>query len=86
MIPLPRLVDSFAASSVSGGVILITAVIIALPLIALVTYLRLDYVRHKRPLQLADPSVKYGFWHHIRVVTIPLFSYRLTFVVQKRIK
>lgn len=71
-------------SSVSTAVIIITAIAIALPLLIVFSYLRVDYLKHKRPLQQIDPNVNYTFWHHMKVVTIPLFSYRLTFVVQKR--
>lgn len=71
-------------ATVSAGVIIITAIAIALPVLIVFTYLRVDYLKHKRPLQQIDPNVKYTFLHHMKVVTIPLFSYRLTFVVQKR--
>lgn len=72
------------SSAVSTGVIIVTAILVAIPLIIVVAYLRFDYLRHKRPLQEIDPNVKYTFWHHVRVVTIPLLSYRVTFMVQKR--
>jgi heme/copper-type cytochrome/quinol oxidase subunit 2 len=69
---------------VSGGVIILTAIAVAIPVIAVFVYLRIDYRRHKKPLTLIDPSVKYTFWHHVRVVTIPLFSYRIRFMIQKK--
>lgn len=75
-----------AASSgpVSASVLLLTAIVVAIPILVVVTYLRLDYRRHKKPLQEVDPNVRYTFWHHIRVVTVPLFSYRITFYVSKK--
>ncbi|USN95951.1 MAG: hypothetical protein H6793_02180 [Candidatus Nomurabacteria bacterium] len=70
--------------SFSVGVLTVTALIIGLPILLLIVWLKVDQIRHKRPLQEIDPNVKYTFWHHIKVVTIPMFSYRITFMVQKR--
>lgn len=68
----------------SLGVVLVTALVIAVPLIIVVVWLKADYTRHKRPLKAIDPGVHYTFWHHIKVVTIPLLSYRITFMIQKK--
>lgn len=68
----------------SFGVLLVTAILIGLPLFGVIIWLKADYSRHKRPLKEIDPNVKYTFWHHIKVVTIPLLSYRITFVIQKK--
>lgn len=71
-------------STTSSGVLIVTAVAIAIPLLIAVIWLKVDYSRHKRPLKAVDPNVKYTFWHHIKVVTIPLMSYRITFMIQKK--
>lgn len=68
----------------SVGVLIITAFVIAVPLLITVVWLKADYSRHKRPLQEIDPNVNYTFWHHIRVVTIPLLSYRVSFYISKK--
>ncbi len=47
-----------------------------LPL-SLLVYLYRDYRRHKKPLTDVDPHVSYGLAHHVKVVTIPLISYRV---------
>jgi heme/copper-type cytochrome/quinol oxidase subunit 2 len=73
-----------SSNSVSSGVIVLTAIAIAIPVIAVFIYLRVDYHRHKKPLTMIDPTVKYTFWHHVRVVTIPIFSYRIRFMIQKK--
>lgn len=68
----------------SINVLTLTAVVIAFFLLLIVVWVKLDYGRHKRPLQEIDPNVRYTFWHHIKVVTIPLLSYRITFMIQKK--
>ena len=71
-------------STISGGVIVVTAIAVAVPVVAVFVYLRVDYRRHKKPLVMIDPNVKYTFWHHVRIVTIPIFSYRIRFMIQKK--
>lgn len=68
----------------SVAVLFFTALLLAVPLIVIVIWLKADYSRHKRPLKEIDPNVHYTFWHHIKVVTIPLLSYRITFMIQKK--
>lgn len=80
----PIIAQAAQTSTVSGGVIVLTAIAVAIPIIIIFVYLRVDYKRHKRPLVMIDPSVRYTFWHHVKVVTIPLFSYRIKFMIQKR--
>lgn len=84
VIPTPIIAQVAETSTVSGGVIVLTAIAIAIPFIAVFIYLRIDYHRHKKPLILIDPNVRYTFWHHVKVVTIPLFSYRIRFMIQKK--
>ena len=69
---------------VSASVLILTAVVIAVPLLFAVVWLKFDYNRHKKPLVAIDSNVDYTFWHHIKVVTIPLLSYRITFMIQKK--
>lgn len=68
----------------SMSVFAFTSFIIALPLLVIVVWLKADYNRHKKPLLAIDPNVKYTFWHHVKVVSIPLMSYRITFMIQKK--
>ena len=35
-----------------------------------------QYLRHRAPLKAIDPSVHYGYFHHISIVTIPMLKYR----------
>jgi hypothetical protein len=50
----------------------------------IVTYT--DYRKHKKPLQEADKQLAktYTYWHHLKTVTVPLFSYRLSFAFERR--
>ncbi len=58
-----------------------TALIIAT---VIVTYV--DYRKHKKPLLdiNRDLAKSYTYWHHLKTVTIPLFSYRLSFAFEKK--
>lgn len=60
-------------------IILIHSSLLAVLLLALY----IDYRRHKAPLVAVDPQVHYSFAHHLRVVTLPLFRYRLQIRIQK---
>ncbi|MCA9342387.1 hypothetical protein KC950_00020 [Candidatus Saccharibacteria bacterium] len=71
------------SDSVSGGVILITAIIVAFVVGSLAMYTRLDFKRHKEPLKQIDPNVRYTYIHHVKVVTIPLFKYRISLFFDK---
>lgn len=73
-------------AAVSNSVIAFTALLIGLPLVTVVLYLRIDYRRHRKPLLEIDPMVHYTFFHHVKVVTIPLLSYRISFYVSKKTK
>ncbi len=84
LVNLNLFAQSSSDGGLSAGALVITAVVIAIPLIIGVIWLKVDYTRHKRPLKEIDPQVKYTFWHHIKVVTIPLLSYRVTFMIQKK--
>lgn len=52
-------------------------------ILAIGTYTYLDYRKYKKPLTDADPSVRYSYTHHIKVVSLPLFRYRLSFSTSK---
>ncbi|MEI7818912.1 MAG: choice-of-anchor U domain-containing protein [bacterium] len=47
-------------------------------------YIYLDYRKHKKPLVDEDPETNYNFWHHIKVVTIPVLKYKISLVVDKQ--
>lgn len=57
--------------------------IVVVILLAVVIYVYLDYRRHKKPLLSVDPNVNYSLFHHIAVVTIPIFRYRLSIRLSK---
>ncbi len=56
---------------------------VPLALLFTAIYVVYDWQRHRKPLVEQDPSVRYTIWHHLRVVTIPLFKDRISFVVSK---
>ncbi len=43
-----------------------------------------DYRKHKKPLVAEDANVHYTLLHHVKVVTIPLLKYRLSFQFESR--
>ncbi len=45
-------------------------------LAGVLAYVGIDYRQHRKPLKLADPAVDYTLPHHIRIVTMPLLSYK----------
>lgn len=56
---------------------------VPLALLFTAIYVVYDWQRHRKPLIEQDPNVRYTIWHHLRVVTIPVFKYRISFVVSK---
>lgn len=56
---------------------------VPLALFFMAIYIIWDWRRHRKPLIEQDPTVRYTIWHHLRVVTIPLFKYRISFVVSR---
>jgi hypothetical protein len=73
---------------VNTGIVAATAVIIGFILIAIASYTYIDYKRHKKPLISIEPELakQYTYTHHLRVVTIPLFKYRLSIKLEKKPK
>src|SRR5690606_26232082 len=59
-------------------------------IIAAVTYTYLDYRKHKKPLLQSDKEIgsklakQYTYWHHLKVVSIPLAQYRIRFIVEEK--
>lgn len=66
------------------GVVTTFLVLSGLLLISLTIWTYIDYRRHKRPLKQASARVKYTFWHHLKVVSIPLLRYRLSINLYKK--
>lgn len=66
------------------GILLGLALPLGLLLIVATVYTYIDYRKHRRPLADANPKVNYSFWHHLRVVSIPVLKYRLSINVYKR--
>lgn len=67
----------------TGAIAISSAVLIGLIVITL-GFIYRDYRRHRKPLAAVDPDVSYSFLHHVRVVTIPLFRYRMSIKVTKK--
>lgn len=66
------------------GAVTAFLVLSGLLLISLAIWTYIDYLRHKRPLKQASAKVKYTFWHHLKVVSIPLLRYRLSISLYKK--
>lgn len=67
-----------------GGILLGIGGPLMLTMVALASYIIFDWRRHLKPLLAEDPTVRYTLWHHLRVVSIPLFQYRFSVVVSQR--
>ena len=68
------------------GAIGISSTLLIGIIIAITSYLYIDFRAHRKPLRAIDPYVKYTFLHHIRLVSMPRLKYRVavTFSVSKR--
>lgn len=68
------------------GVITVMGTIIGILMVAGGLYTYIDYRKHKNPLKDADPYLasSYTYWHHLKVVSIPLASYRLRVTVETK--
>ena len=66
------------------GAAVISTVLLASLVVGSSVYVFVDYRRHRRPLVEADPNAHYTLTHHMRVVTIPLIRYRLSFSLHTR--
>lgn len=75
--------NTLAQAGISSFILIIVGIVLLLSLILIISILFRDYKKHKKPLTEIDPNVNYSFMHHIKVVTIPLFKYRLSIKVTK---
>ncbi|MCC7543417.1 hypothetical protein IT415_01775 [bacterium] len=57
---------------------------VGLAILVTLIYAYYDYMRHKKPLVAENPHIHYTFWHHLRVVTLPIMKYRFSIVVERR--
>jgi hypothetical protein len=73
--------SSTAQKLAETGAIGISSTLLIGIIIAVTSYLYLDYRAHKKPLKAEDPHVKYTFLHHIRVVSMPRLKYRVAVTV-----
>ena len=71
---------------VTLSVILVMAIFVAFIVGGLAMFAHIDFEKHKKPLQEIDPNVNYTYFHHLKVVTIPLLKYRVSFVLSKNSK
>lgn len=80
------LASSAPGNLANTGVITILAVPIGFILIIGALYTYIDYHKHKKPLVQMEPqlSKSYTYWHHLKVVSIPLVKYRLFVHVEKK--
>mgnify|MGYP002399978275 CR=1 FL=1 len=58
---------------------------IGLFLVGAAIYTYTDYRRHKLPLTEAAADANYSYFHHLKVVTIPLARYRLSVGVERKV-
>ena len=67
------------------GVFVAIASPMGLFMVAAALYTFTDYRRHKQPLLEMDPSVSYSYFHHLKVVSVPLVRYRLSVSVDRKV-
>ena len=75
--------NSSFASLAETGAVTISAGVVSIVFLLFILYIYMDYRKHKAPLKEIDPMVDYTFMHHIKVVTLPIFRYRLQARIQK---
>ena len=70
----------------TGTLLTSLAVITGVFMIAGAIYTYRDYRKHKRPLKQINPNLArtYTYWHHLKVVAIPMAKYRLTVRVERK--
>lgn len=56
---------------------------IPLGLLAVASYTVWDWQRHRAPIVAENPENHYTLLHHLKVVTLPVFRYRISFVVSR---
>ncbi len=86
------IVDPVGLAVESSGVLANTgiltgfAMLVGVAMLGGVLYTYRDYRRHKKPLLEISPESarSYTYWHHLRIVSIPLLRYRLQIRVEKR--
>ena len=67
------------------GVFIALASPVGLFLIGATLYTYLDYRKHKTPLTEASSDVNYSYFHHLKVVSLPLAKYRLSIGVDRQV-
>lgn len=80
-----NITNAGAGQLAKTGVFVALASPIGLFLIAAVIYSFYDYRRHKQPLLAVDPNANYSYFHHIKVVSVPLVRYRLSVSVDRAV-
>lgn len=88
------IVDPIGLATEQTGILANTGslIVLAIPfgivilVAAVVTYR--DYRKHKKPLIDADPvaASSYTYWHHLKVVTVPVAAYRIRFTFERKQK
>jgi CSLREA domain-containing protein len=86
--PIVFSTSSATAASGGSGVLAQTGIailsgVLSFLIVFSVGLIYLDYSRHKNPLSQENPLIRYTFSHHIKVVTLPLFRYRLSIRLTK---
>ena len=80
-----------SAAATTAGTLAKTGVFVALAtpvglfLVAATLYTYLDYRKHKTPLTEASSDVNYSYFHHLKVVSLPLAKYRLSIGVDRQV-
>jgi len=80
----PASTSTSVAKLAQTGAVTAFLILAGLLLLTLTMWTLIDYHRHKRPLKEANKKINYSFWHHLKVVSIPLLRYRLSVNVYKR--
>ncbi len=75
-----------SGSLVNTGSLTILSTLLGSIIIAIVAYTYIDYRRFKKPLMIAEPNIakQYTYWHHLKVVRLPIAKYRVMVVFERR--
>ena len=67
------------------GIFVALASPIGLLIIAGSVFTYYDYRRHKQPLLAVDDSVQYSYFHHLKVVSLPVMKYRFSVGLDRKV-
>lgn len=86
VLPANTTTPNGGGSLAKTGAIAVSAIILGGIIVATCGYIVYDYRKHKAVLVAIDPHVRYSLPHHMKLVSLPLFKYRISLSLSKPTK